>query len=201
MSGGCRPLARGFLAEGKHGGFPGPPSARHPNLQVRWCCRQGTELQFHQPTPPASCESLPSVCPGCNRDEICVQALVLEAEEKLEHSSERARSLAVYEVTIASVDQPKLLSRLSEALVSTLSTVSLCPTPCRPARWLQGFLLSSLQLDMEVGPAASPHSRSRCYTTSGKSLEGPQSCSQCPAGSAAHGGWVWTSATYQLHSQ
>lgn len=52
-----------------------------------------------------------------------LQALVLEAEEKLEAQSggERSAALAAaattfYEVTIASIDQPKLLSRLSESL-------------------------------------------------------------------------------------
>ncbi|KAI3428796.1 hypothetical protein D9Q98_007615 [Chlorella vulgaris] len=52
-----------------------------------------------------------------------LQALVLEAEEKLEaqHGSADRASLAAaattfYEVTIASIDQPKLLSRLSESL-------------------------------------------------------------------------------------
>jgi len=53
-----------------------------------------------------------------------VQALVLEAEEKLEAQSGAERSALAaaattfYEVTIASIDQPKLLSRLSESLVS-----------------------------------------------------------------------------------
>ena len=52
------------------------------------------------------------------------QALVLEAEEKLEQqassAAERSTLAAAvatfYEVTIASIDQPKLLSRLSESL-------------------------------------------------------------------------------------
>ncbi|KAK9820247.1 hypothetical protein WJX72_007981 [[Myrmecia] bisecta] len=46
-----------------------------------------------------------------------LQALILEAEERLD-SSDRgtAPDTTFYEVTIASVDQPKLLSRLSEAL-------------------------------------------------------------------------------------
>lgn len=42
-----------------------------------------------------------------------LQAMVLEAGERLEPSAAEA----FYEVTIASADQPKLLSRLSEALV------------------------------------------------------------------------------------
>lgn len=52
-----------------------------------------------------------------------VQALVLEAEEKLEaqgagdRASLAAAATTFYEVTIASIDQPKLLSRLSESLV------------------------------------------------------------------------------------
>lgn len=52
-----------------------------------------------------------------------MQALVLEAEEKLEaqaggeRSALAAAATTFYEVTIASIDQPKLLSRLSESLV------------------------------------------------------------------------------------
>ena len=52
-----------------------------------------------------------------------MQALVLEAEEKLEaqgagdRASLAAAATTFYEVTIASIDQPKLLSRLSESLV------------------------------------------------------------------------------------
>lgn len=47
-----------------------------------------------------------------------LQALVLEAEERMEgHGETLGREAAFFEVTIASVDQPKLLSRLSEALV------------------------------------------------------------------------------------
>ena len=47
-----------------------------------------------------------------------LQALVLEAEERMEgHGESPGREAAFFEVTIASVDQPKLLSRLSEALV------------------------------------------------------------------------------------
>ena len=48
---------------------------------------------------------------------------MLEAEEKLEaqggvdRSSLAAAATTFYEVTIASIDQPKLLSRLSESLV------------------------------------------------------------------------------------
>lgn len=46
-----------------------------------------------------------------------LQALVLEAEEKLDATSISSPHKAVfYEVTIASIDQPKLLSRLSECL-------------------------------------------------------------------------------------
>ena len=49
-----------------------------------------------------------------------LQALVLEAEERAEGPSreQNLAEAAFYEVTIASADQPKLLSRLSEALVS-----------------------------------------------------------------------------------
>ena len=50
-----------------------------------------------------------------------LQALVLEAEERLEAAggdrSSAAAAATFYEVTIASIDQPRLLSRLSESLV------------------------------------------------------------------------------------
>ena len=49
-------------------------------------------------------------------DQSPLQALVLEAEEGARDSG--LNDTNFYEVTIASVDQPKLLSRLSEALVS-----------------------------------------------------------------------------------
>lgn len=45
-----------------------------------------------------------------------LQALVLEAEERLDTSSPNSPATVFYEVTIASIDQPKLLSRLSESL-------------------------------------------------------------------------------------
>lgn len=45
-----------------------------------------------------------------------LQALVLEAEERLDASSTPTPANVFYEVTIASIDQPKLLSRLSESL-------------------------------------------------------------------------------------
>lgn len=45
-----------------------------------------------------------------------LQALVLEAEERLEASTASVPVNVFYEVTIASIDQPKLLSRLSESL-------------------------------------------------------------------------------------
>ena len=48
-----------------------------------------------------------------------LQALVLEAEERMDPAAREsaAGDPAFYEVTIASADQPRLLSRLSEALV------------------------------------------------------------------------------------
>ena len=55
------------------------------------------------------------------RSAVPLQALVLEAEEKLEAQGAARRlsqaATMFYEVTIASIDQPKLLSRLSESLV------------------------------------------------------------------------------------
>ena len=54
------------------------------------------------------------------------QALALEAGEKSDLHDEGAQGggsdmepILFYEITVASADQPKLLSRLSEALVST----------------------------------------------------------------------------------
>ena len=47
-----------------------------------------------------------------------MQALILEAEERDGGPERIAAASHFYEVTIASVDPPKLLSRLSEALVS-----------------------------------------------------------------------------------
>lgn len=63
-------------------------------------------------------------CGCCGPNHLWLQALVLEAEEKLEaqqggdRASLAAAAATFYEVTIASIDQPKLLSRLSESLVS-----------------------------------------------------------------------------------
>ena len=79
-----------------------------------------------------------------------LQALVLEAEERAEGPSRDANlaEAAFYEVTIASADQPKLLSRLSEALVSSF-------TQC-PGSWAFGcpWLL------LEGSPAAAAHTHS-----------------------------------------
>lgn len=62
-----------------------------------------------------------------------LQALALEANEKLDTMDETSCSsnheggehMTFYEITVASVDQPKLLSRLSEALVSFISKCKL----------------------------------------------------------------------------
>ena len=56
-----------------------------------------------------------------------LQALMLEHEDRLDSlrtSTDTQQVDTFYEVTIASVDQPKLLSRLSEALVSLNVRVS-----------------------------------------------------------------------------
>ena len=55
-----------------------------------------------------------------NRLNGILQALALEANERNEDEAgrEELEHITFYEITIASVDQPKLLSRLSEALVS-----------------------------------------------------------------------------------
>lgn len=52
---------------------------------------------------------------------------MLEHEDRLDslrNSTDAAQVDTFYEVTIASVDQPKLLSRLSEALVSVLAALA-----------------------------------------------------------------------------
>lgn len=47
------------------------------------------------------------------------QALLLDQEDRMDVTPDSSQQAApFYEVTVASVDQPKLLSRLSEALVS-----------------------------------------------------------------------------------
>lgn len=69
--------------------------------------------------------------PNCLHPSLCrsPQALVLEAEEKLEaqaggeRSALAAAATTFYEVTIASIDQPKLLSRLSESLVRMMGVL------------------------------------------------------------------------------
>ncbi len=68
-----------------------------------------------------------------------LQALVLEAEERAEGPSRDANlaEAAFYEVTIASADQPKLLSRLSEALVRGRSR---CWSECFPLQCVSACL-------------------------------------------------------------
>ncbi len=64
------------------------------------------------------------------------QALVLESEDRRANSdragsSQPTPSSIFYEVTIASIDQPKLLSRLSEALVcSHFCNLRMCVDHC-----------------------------------------------------------------------
>lgn len=65
-----------------------------------------------------------------------LQALVLEAGERMESHTAREASSAeatFYEVTIASADQPKLLSRLSEALVRSHALATAARAPGTPA--------------------------------------------------------------------
>lgn len=68
---------------------------------------------------------------------LLVQALALEANERVDDESggrggdsEHLEHITFYEITIASVDQPKLLSRLSEALVSAVLVLMLGPACC-----------------------------------------------------------------------
>lgn len=58
----------------------------------------------------------------------CMQAMLHEVEDWQEKLLDPAiaSELNFFEVTIASVDQPKLLSRLSEALVRTHQSPSRC---------------------------------------------------------------------------
>lgn len=98
-----------------------------------------------------------------------LQALALEANERADDESgrEELEHITFYEITIASVDQPKLLSRLSEALVSAQQCFSMPPMHCYPGLaqaaicnvpwpcamrnlaslwpWLLPFLLGSIQ--------------------------------------------------------
>jgi hypothetical protein len=86
------------------GACQGPPSAARPT------CRRVPGLLL-------ACYSLPR--PLLTGARLGRQALVLEAEERLEGARSAGGSPETYffEVTVASVDQPKLLSRLSECLV------------------------------------------------------------------------------------
>ena len=87
-----------------------------------WCCfkqLQGKPVATagslsHTLRAPQACVDAASV----QGSTLLLQALVLEAEERMEgHGETLGREAAFFEVTIASVDQPRLLSRLSEALV------------------------------------------------------------------------------------
>jgi len=69
---------------------------------------------------------------------------VLEAEERLEgaRSAGGSPETCFFEVTVASVDQPKLLSRLSECLVRSHRGATRCRAgaarafaPSQPAAW------------------------------------------------------------------
>ena len=102
-----------------------------------------------------------------------LQALVLEAEERAEGPSrdQNLAEAAFYEVTIASADQPKLLSRLSEALVrheaccmqtrvprNQRSRCPVCPVTwpapphraCVPLTYLHGTLTNCCTQDLSL---------------------------------------------------
>lgn len=87
-----------------------------------------------------------------------VQALMLEHEDR--HDSVRQDSggqqaTTFYEVTVASVDQPKLLSRLSEALVGSPATTALP----------RFFLLSVPHMLPIVGITSRLHIRANCLSS------------------------------------
>ena len=89
----------------RHRSLPRPAFGSSPNLQVGG-------------GPPSGCFA------SCSHRQVAdrepgAQALVLEAEERLEgaRSAGGSPETCFFEVTVASVDQPKLLSRLSECLV------------------------------------------------------------------------------------
>ena len=83
-----------------------------------------------------------------------LQALVLEAGERSESAGREGPlpHTAFYEVTIASADQPKLLSRLSAALVRTPLELAhaLVPLPCSLATMLPGTHMATWALPIRV---------------------------------------------------
>lgn len=97
--------------------------SRHLWLPATWCSAVGTAVNHMGACGCCSASSDPAAMCACVTHTPVVQALVLEAEEKLEaqgagdRASLAAAATTFYEVTIASIDQPKLLSRLSESLV------------------------------------------------------------------------------------
>lgn len=88
-------------------------------------CMQNTPTHLPaQPQPRAAATHVPHVVP-ITAVLGCVQALALEFGERTDasHDGTQAETAAAaadstfYEITIATVDQPKLLSRLSDAMV------------------------------------------------------------------------------------
>ena len=90
--------------------------------------------------PHTAWHTLTAAAAAAARTRTWVQALVLEAEEKLEaqggshdRASLAAAATTFYEVTIASIDQPKLLSRLSESLVRVPAAAAAAAIPAAAA--------------------------------------------------------------------
>jgi len=113
----------------RHRSLPRPAFGSSPNLQAG--ARPAAGL-LQPPTPAADAGRLGR------------QALVLEAEERLEgaRSAGGSPETCFFEVTVASVDQPKLLSRLSECLVRSHRGATRCRAgaarafaPSQPAAW------------------------------------------------------------------
>jgi hypothetical protein len=100
------------------GGRTHPPThpPTHTHRVLTRCRRHAQELLHLSPN--KASRTLPRPAFGSSPN---LQALVLEAEERLEAAggdrSSAAAAATFYEVTIASIDQPRLLSRLSESLV------------------------------------------------------------------------------------
>jgi hypothetical protein len=88
--------------------LPMPAFGSSPNLQVRLD-------SLALPPPPCACMHGENTARACDS-----QALAIEAGEQDPSTSgaHEAEHMTFYEITVATADQPKLLSRLSEALVS-----------------------------------------------------------------------------------
>ena len=93
----------------RNGGLDRAPSFSASDSLLAEAAAAGARAARPRPSASSGAAGLPRPAFGSSPN---LQALVLEAE-----AADARPEAAFYEVTIASVDQPKLLSRLSEALV------------------------------------------------------------------------------------